>query len=349
MRKLNSSINVDNSDLTNYPDGRIKNNIGTGNGTPVNEFIYGDIVQAKEKLARLYGIVANGLPDNETNGFQLIDALRALASKNDFILPLTLDTGVLSVPIKLGFMLENEQVVCKADFNMASQTQIKGSDNTTFKVSVIGGFKTNEYVRLIKNASGVTIIRLADDLSLNDMVNQLNYLKAASGAEVIAGTIDNKAVTPESFLEAFAEYVLGAESDNFLADATRNGLYPKEHFDIVNNLGSVKNIGWFSGLNVSAAPSPTSLPVSGDIASAVIITSGETGTSYVLITVNNAMSNSNYKVRTEIESQGVNMYDDLDVYSCAFKVNSTTQFVLGFSKNGNETTNIKVHIEVVQL
>ena len=35
--------NIDGSDLTNYPDKRIRNNDGSGNGTPVNEQVYGDI------------------------------------------------------------------------------------------------------------------------------------------------------------------------------------------------------------------------------------------------------------------------------------------------------------------
>lgn len=85
MRALNSNPNVDNSDLSNYPDGRVKDNTGSGNGTGVNERVYGDLHQAIAKLMRLYGIIPSGLPDNEANGFQIVEALKALASKNDYI------------------------------------------------------------------------------------------------------------------------------------------------------------------------------------------------------------------------------------------------------------------------
>ena len=129
------------------------------------------------------------MPDNETNGFQIVDAMKALPTKNDFVLALSLNTGVLSVPIKLGFMEDGEQIVCKAAFDLGSETQIKGSDNVTFAFTPNGSFKTNEYVRLIKTGSGVDIIRLVDNVSLNTMVGDLSYLKKASQAQENAGAI----------------------------------------------------------------------------------------------------------------------------------------------------------------
>lgn len=58
-----------------YPDGRIQNDDGSGNGTPVTEAVYGDFHQFFAKLLRDAGIAANNLPDNTTNEFQLNDAL----------------------------------------------------------------------------------------------------------------------------------------------------------------------------------------------------------------------------------------------------------------------------------
>ena len=86
MRILSSNPNVDNSDLVNFPDGRIKDNDGSGNGTGINERTNGDIHQTISRLMRKYGIVPNGLPDNVTNGYQIVEAIQALASKNDFII-----------------------------------------------------------------------------------------------------------------------------------------------------------------------------------------------------------------------------------------------------------------------
>lgn len=59
----------------NYPYGDIKDNTGIGDGTPVNRRVYADFHQFFSKLFNNSGLVANGLPDNEENGFQLFEAL----------------------------------------------------------------------------------------------------------------------------------------------------------------------------------------------------------------------------------------------------------------------------------
>lgn len=74
MRALATKPNTVAPDST-YPYGRIRNKAGVVGGTKVNEVSYGDMHQFFEKLMAIAGIVANGLPDNAYNGFQLIDAL----------------------------------------------------------------------------------------------------------------------------------------------------------------------------------------------------------------------------------------------------------------------------------
>lgn len=63
----------------NYPYGNIKDNDGSLNGTPVNKLVYADLHQFFERLMALAGVTHNGLPENNTNGFQLIGALDAFA------------------------------------------------------------------------------------------------------------------------------------------------------------------------------------------------------------------------------------------------------------------------------
>jgi len=43
MRTKKDAPNIDLSDLANWPDGRIKDDTGAGDGTSVNEYMYGDI------------------------------------------------------------------------------------------------------------------------------------------------------------------------------------------------------------------------------------------------------------------------------------------------------------------
>lgn len=348
MRILSSNPNVDNSDLVNFPDGRIKDNDGIGNGTGINERTNGDIHQTISRLMRKYGIVPNNMPDNVTNGFQIVEAIQSLASKNDFVLALTDVGGVLSVPIKFSFMDENESVICKSGINLASQTQIKGSDATTFNVTYVGSFKNNEYVRVIKTASGVTIVRLADAVSLDAMVAELNFLKKANQTEENVGTIDTKATTPLTNLTAFVRRVIGVDSVNYLATAIRNGLYPKEHFTIVSNIGAspVRNVGWFSGFDVRG--NSGALPVSGNVTAAVA-TKISDDDSMVLVTLANPMSNLNYFVRSHVQGESANMSTDNDVCVPVFKPISTTQFQIAFREVSSHTQSLKIHLEVVQL
>ena len=349
MRDKSLLTNIDNSNPTDYPNGRIQNNSGASNGTPVNEYVYGDVHEMKDKLMRLYGITYNGLPDNETNGYQLIDALIALASKNDFLIPLTTSSSVLNINLKLGKLKDQESFISQAAVNKTNETTIKGSDNVVKPVIFIGDFKANEYVRVINRNTDVLIIRLVDLSNLNLTVTELNYLKAANLTEVIAGVLSTKAVTPETFLGAFAEYVIGTTSDNFLASLQRNGLYSSEHFEIVANLGSspIKNIGSFSGLDPSGGIVGTNFAVSGQITAAQqTFTSG--GLSVIRCTMQVAMSNTNYKVNTIVQSQA-GFDPDSRIQTPLFVPISATQFDIAIRESSSSVQNLKIHLDVIQL
>lgn len=74
MRLLATKPNViaPNSD---FPFGRLRDRAGAVHGTPVTEQVYGDIHQFFEKLMNIAAVVANGLPECQYTGFQLITAL----------------------------------------------------------------------------------------------------------------------------------------------------------------------------------------------------------------------------------------------------------------------------------
>jgi len=74
-RDLSAQTNIDNTDPANYPNGRIKDDTGSGDGTPIDEAIYGDLHQLLQQILIGTATAENGLPDNTTNGFQLYEAL----------------------------------------------------------------------------------------------------------------------------------------------------------------------------------------------------------------------------------------------------------------------------------
>ena len=350
MIPLQANSNIDNSDPINFPNGRLKDNTGSGNGTPVNRNVYGDLHANISKLMRLYDIIPTGLSDSETAGYQIIESLIALASKNDYIYPLTTNgTTTLNIDIKLSLMKTNEFLVCLASTDKTTETLIKGSGPTSMAVTYSGSFKTNEYVRVIKTSGGVSIVRIADWNSLNAMATELLFLKKASQAEENAGAIDTVATTPLVNLVAFTRRVIGVDSGGFLATAIRNGLYPKEHFAIVAGIGAspVKNYGTIS---LDVAGSSGSIPADGNFGpSATCVSYGSD--SIVTVTMQNSMSGvgTNYYCRAFIQGQSSNINDDNDICTPTFKPLNNTQFQIAFREVSSQVQSIKVHIEVVQL
>ncbi|MDD5013651.1 MAG: hypothetical protein PHW73_00935 [Atribacterota bacterium] len=67
---------------SNYPKGRILDQDNTQNppvpGTPIIEALYGDIIQFFKKLIGNAVITENNLPDNETNGYQYVEAFETI-------------------------------------------------------------------------------------------------------------------------------------------------------------------------------------------------------------------------------------------------------------------------------
>ncbi len=351
MRNKANQTNIDKADLTNYPDGRIKDDGGSGDGTPVNEQTKGDIHEFFDKLLRLYGLEHNGLPDNEENGYQTIEALKGLANKNNYIYDLTSNSNILSLPLKVGKLLVNESFTVKASQDKASETTLKGTlDNVTKSVTIVGDYLAGDYLRVINTNSGINIIRLVDFSNFTVIASELGFLKKATGAEVIAGVLESKGVTPKSFLDALKEYIYGTSSDDFLATAARNGIYPKEHFAKVEGLvASSDKYGTVFIGNVDTGSVGDTYPVTGDFTSATIYDRTNEGNE-VEVVLSSPMSSVNYSVFISIESLSSAITRDNDIQPVIWKKISTTKFRFYVEESYliNATNNIKLHFDIKQ-
>ncbi len=69
------NVEFDDGSNADYPQGRSKDNNGSGNGTPVNRLTLGDYQQFFAKMLREASINANGLPESEYTGLQYFQAL----------------------------------------------------------------------------------------------------------------------------------------------------------------------------------------------------------------------------------------------------------------------------------
>jgi len=80
MRELIDASNVD-APSAEYPKGRVRDKIGATIGTTYNEVLHGDLFQAFHRFVTLSGTSENGLPDNVSNDYQLVEAIRASIMK----------------------------------------------------------------------------------------------------------------------------------------------------------------------------------------------------------------------------------------------------------------------------
>lgn len=73
MIPLKDKVNV-NPPSVPYPFGELRDNPGDNTGTPVDNQLVNDVMQFMEVLMANASITPNGLPENDTNGFQLLQA-----------------------------------------------------------------------------------------------------------------------------------------------------------------------------------------------------------------------------------------------------------------------------------
>jgi hypothetical protein len=88
-----------------YPYGKSKDNSGTNDGFPLNSANLEDYHQFFAKMFSVSGLTANGLPDNNDNGFQLYNALRKITKPYKLFCGTLTQTGT-SAPVFTVFVNE---------------------------------------------------------------------------------------------------------------------------------------------------------------------------------------------------------------------------------------------------
>lgn len=171
--------NIDGSDLANYPNKRIRDNDGSGNGTPVDESVYGDIHELMAKIMRDSKTNYNGLPDNVTNGYQLYDALMQLAGKNALIKNISqLTPTTLSIPVKLDILKTDETIIFKSLIDSTGAMDLmQGSDAVQKALSIAGSFKTGDLVRMINTPTQIILLGLYDTQNAPNLITRLTNLE----------------------------------------------------------------------------------------------------------------------------------------------------------------------------
>lgn len=117
---------------TNYPYGNIRDNNGSGNGTPLDQISHADYHQTFRKWLEMAGITPNNLPDNVANGFQYVQALEYLYRrvKGTLNFP-TNSTTTLGVSDVRSLIYVNGNTSTKS-FNLPNGANLKDGDSFIF-------------------------------------------------------------------------------------------------------------------------------------------------------------------------------------------------------------------------
>ncbi len=161
---LQNTDNVDGPD-GEYPYGKVRDNDGSGNGTPANTKTLGDFHQFFAKLLDEAGIVANGLPDNDYSGFQYFEALLAL---NGGCLVRTFNIGDWNMDTDLSVTIPFPSGI--------TRNQISG-EYQSYPLSIgsglLGGL--HETSNVVTPQNTVTLYRTASGFFDNSQFNDTGY------------------------------------------------------------------------------------------------------------------------------------------------------------------------------
>ena len=163
MKKI-SQLSVPKQVDADFPNGAIINETDTQDGTPVIREIYNDVLVNLYKLLDVTGITANGNEDSETNGYQIIEALRKLANtQNDIEQVLTLTGSFWSVPFELEILPNKYFFFARPTdgYNSALSYTFKGSGSTVIPLTSPSGFNLNDELLVIIDNSTVRVYSLS--------------------------------------------------------------------------------------------------------------------------------------------------------------------------------------------
>lgn len=170
MRTIRQLPIPQDGDNTKFPDGQIRNETTTETGTPVVREIYGDILTNIYKILRDAGITPNQQEDSETNGYQLLEALKVFANNTNDKRQLL---NVSATNITAGFNFDNMPqnyvfigIVSEAlDVNESYDLLSGLGGSASYAVNLTTDIPASSTVLVIVNSTGSTILSIGAALT----------------------------------------------------------------------------------------------------------------------------------------------------------------------------------------
>lgn len=180
MRTIKNQTPVHNTDYTKFPDGGVKNETDTNEGTPVVEEIYGDLFSNIYAYLRERGIVPNEIQDNQLNGYQLISALKRNVNELNDIERILVKNSVNSWSIDLDFSLVPDKYFIFAraseSIDLSLENTITDSKGEVFPFTPSVSFnQADEVLLIIDKSSFVRAYPLSSEQSSDSDNNRLLF------------------------------------------------------------------------------------------------------------------------------------------------------------------------------
>ena len=188
MRTIRDLPIVQDGNNTLFPDGQIKNETATQDGTPVVREIYGDVITNIYKIIRDAGVDFTETEDSESTQYQLLDALKVFTNElNDTMQVLTVNGLKVSINVSLDNLPNNYFFICQVSDSLSSGVtyELEGSGDNTYNFSVQSNINSSSQVLLIVNKfSNVRLIDLSKETVQNTISLPYSGLLSYNSTEI---------------------------------------------------------------------------------------------------------------------------------------------------------------------
>jgi hypothetical protein len=167
------------TNTSEFPDGQIRNKTETVTGTPVVREVYGDILTNIYKILRNAGIAPNELEDSETNGYQLLNALKIFANElNDLNQVVTVGATSLDVNFDFDSLPDNYVFIGKLTDNYVKNITytFSGTGVNTYSINASENIKLGSKVLIALNQSQIEVTSLESVKDYDALLTPFNGL-----------------------------------------------------------------------------------------------------------------------------------------------------------------------------
>lgn len=223
--ELSAKTNVQAPD-SDYPYGQIKDDTGSGDGTPVDAAVYGDFHQFFARMFALSGLNYNGLPDNDYSGFQYIEAANKLWKTFDGVKIISANT-ILTVADKSKLIIVNG-TSGSVNVTLPSSTNLQDGDD-------INIMNNSDYEAIVFRTSPDSIIFKGNGFTQIKLFPKRNFIKLVVDKANTDWYVANHNLTPNT--STVVSKTLGTAFSEVGASSTAIFLFE----DVIKNVYSTYN------------------------------------------------------------------------------------------------------------